>query len=185
MPKNTKGGKKTKSLKNSSGAKKTREIAIPETSDDSHVGVITKVLGDSRYSTDILSSTGVQKSGVIAHLSSTVKKKQGSGIILKPGNYVLVSIRETDQGKKGDIIFLYRDSEISFLVENKHMPPENRDSELQHIEFSDSYSNITNNDIRLTAPVNNGAVIDSGNEINEFINSINNTDNVIIDYDAI
>jgi hypothetical protein len=54
MPKNVKGGNKTKSQKNSSGPAKNREIAVPETSDDSHVASITKVNGDSRYTVDIL-----------------------------------------------------------------------------------------------------------------------------------
>jgi len=186
MPKNTKGGNKAKSQKNSSGPKKNREIAVPETSDDSHVAVITKVLGDSRYITDILSSTGVQKSGIIAHLSSTVKKKQGSGIILKPGNYVLVSIREMDQGRKGDIIFLYRDSEISFLIENGHMPAENRGSVLQDIEFSDSCSMVTQ-DIKATTVNRERRPIDSQIEINDVINSFSNVNinNETIDYDAI
>jgi len=121
MPKNVKGGNKTKSQKNSSGPAKNREIAVPETSDDSHVASITKVNGDSRYTVDILGSTGIQKSGIIAHMSSTVKKKYGGGIILKPGNYVLVSIRPTDGGRKADIIFLYRDTEIEYLVDNGHI----------------------------------------------------------------
>ena len=185
MPKNTKGGNKAKSQKNSSGPKKNREIAVPETSDDSHVAVITKVLGDSRYTTDILSSTGVQKSGVIAHLSSTVKKKQGSGIILKPGNYVLVSIRETDQGKKGDIIFLYRDSEISFLIEDGHMPAENKGSITEGIEFSEAGGSSTVQDLRLirdNSNINKNTTLFNGN-----INSVDNPvlENETIDYDAI
>jgi len=184
MPKNTKGGNKAKSQKNSSGTKKNREIAIPETSDDSHVAVITKVLGDSRYTTDILSSTGVQKSGITAHLSSTVKKKQGSGIILKPGSYVLVSIRETDQGKKGDIIFLYRDSEISFLIENSHIPVENKGTITEDIEFSEAGSN-TIQDVRLTHDASNKT--QNTRQFNGDINSVDNPvlENETIDYDAI
>ena len=177
MPKNIKGGNKTKSQKNSSGEiKKNREIAVPETSDDSHVSVITKILGDSRYTADILNSTGIQKTGIIVHLSSTVKKKYGSGIILTPGSYVLVTIRETDQGKKGDIIFLYRDSEISFLIENKHMPAPNTDSALGDFEFSDSYS-LSNNNMSLSDDSISKVIYESKSE------SI--TENISIDFDAI
>ena len=186
MPKNTKGGNKAKSQKNSSGPKKNREIEVPETSDNSHVAVITKVLGDSRYTTDILSSTGVQKSGIISSLSSTVKKKQGSGIILKPGNYVLVTIPETDQGKKGHIIFLYRDSEISFLIENGYMPSENKGSVLQDIEFSDSCTTV-NQDIKTTGITREKRANINQNEIDDVMNSFSSVkiDNEIIDYDAI
>jgi len=56
MPKNIKGGNKSKSLKNSNGENKNREIALPDQSDDSHIVIITKVQGDSRYLCQIVNS---------------------------------------------------------------------------------------------------------------------------------
>jgi len=191
MPKNTKGGNKAKGLKNSSGPVKNREIAVPEISDDSHVASITKVNGDSRYTVDILSSTGIKKTGIIAHMSSTVKKKYGGGIILKPGSYVLVSIRETDGGRKGDIIFLYRDTEINYLIENGHISKTMNsgvDSEFEeYFKNTPSSNDISSMDTKFnhTMSSNNmsSALSSSSASLNGLVNNLN--DNEVFDFDAI
>jgi hypothetical protein len=131
MPKNTKGGNKTKSLKNSSGAQKSRQVEVPEDEDDSHVAVITKNFGDKRYSCQIVDSNGLQPKVMNVHLSSGTKNKYGKGIIIQPGTYVLIAKREF-QKEQADIIFLYRDSEIPYLVQNNIIVITNTDN----IEFS-------------------------------------------------
>ena len=69
MPKNTKGGKKTKSQKNSSGVIKARDVAVPEENDDSHVGIITKIQGDGRYLCQIVDINGTQDKSYPVNLS--------------------------------------------------------------------------------------------------------------------
>jgi len=120
MPKNIKGGKKAKSLKNSSGETKHRDIPFPEESDDSHVAIITAVNGDGRYLCQIINIDGLQPQVYPVNLSRGVKQKHAKGIIIVKGTYVLMAIREF-QKDKGDIIFVYRDSEISHLVDDNYI----------------------------------------------------------------
>jgi hypothetical protein len=115
MVKNTKGGNKAKSQKNSSAPTKNREIPLPEKEDDSHVAIITKVHGDGRYLCDLLSSTSVTEESLPVNLSKGTKNRYGRGIIISLGTYILVSKREF-QKEKGDIIFIYKDNEVNYLV---------------------------------------------------------------------
>ena len=120
MPKNIKGGKKAKSLKNSTTPNKARDIPFPEKEDDSHISLITKVQGDSRYLCQIVNTNGIQPNVYPVNLSKGTKNKYGRGIVITNGTYVLISIREF-QKDKGDIIFIYKDSELGFLIENNYM----------------------------------------------------------------
>ncbi len=122
MGKNIKGGKKTKSLKNSNGEVKNRDIPVPEEVDDSHVGIITKVQGDGRYLCQIVDKDGLQTDVYPINLSKGTKNKYGRGIIIKVNTYVLFSIREF-QKDKGDIIFIYRDNELAYLIDNDYIVP--------------------------------------------------------------
>ena len=121
MPKNLKGGNKAKGMKNGNTPTKKREIPVPEKEDDSHIVLLTKCLGDSRYTCQITDMQGTHKEEFIVHMSSGVKNKYAKGIIISAGNtYALVSFRSFQQNK-GDILFLYRDSEIPFLIERNLM----------------------------------------------------------------
>ena len=141
MPKNTKGGKKAKSLKNSDNISKNRgEIPVPLNEDDSHVAVITKVYGDGRYQCQVVNSNGLQSESYPVNLSKGTKNKYGKGIIIGVDTYVLISIREF-QKDKGDILFIYRDSELSYLVENGHIITVSKINNKNDIEFSEGGSN--------------------------------------------
>ena len=118
MPKNTKGGNKAKSLKNSTGIEKKREIPIGEKEDDSHIGVIHKVLGDGRYISKKVTANGTEDKEYLCNLSIGTKRRYCRGIILKVGSYILFSIREF-QKEKADILFAYKDSELTYLSDNK------------------------------------------------------------------
>ena len=120
MPKNLKGGNKAKSLKNSTDIAKNREIEVPDSNDDSHIGIITKVNGDGRYICQIVDATGIQPTNYPVNLSRGIKMKYSKGIIIGIGTYILFAIREF-QKDKGDIIFVYRDNEIQYLINNNHM----------------------------------------------------------------
>lgn len=120
MPKNTKGGKKAKSMKNSSTPIKSREIPIPEDEDDSHIAIITKVYGDSRYLCQIVNNDGTLETTYPVHISKGVKNKYARNIIVNIGTYILMSIRDFEKDK-GDIIFVYKDSELPYLVENNYI----------------------------------------------------------------
>jgi initiation factor 1A len=139
MPKNIKGGNKTKSLKNCSGQKKDRDIAVPEKQDDSHIAIITKVNGDGRFICQIVNQTGKQQDEYITHLSRGVRNKYGRGIIISAGTYVLISIREF-QKDKTDIIFVYKDSEINYLINNNYMIIDksiNPNNDIQFVEYTE------------------------------------------------
>jgi hypothetical protein len=149
MPKNIKGGNKAKSLKNSSGIVKNRDIPIPEEEDDSHVAIVTKVQGDGRYLCQIIDKTGIQPDIYPVNLSKGVKHKYAKGIIITIGTYLLISIREF-QKDKGDIIFVYRDSEISYLTENDYITIINKDidnNDNMGLDFVQEDENIVLDDI--------------------------------------
>jgi len=148
MPKNLKGGNKAKSLKNSSGIDRKRDIEVPEESDDSHIAMIMKVYGDSRYMVQIIDSNGLQSKQILAHISKGTKNKYAKGIILSLGSYVLISIRNFEK-EKADIIFAYKDSEISFLIQNDYIVKVNMsniDNVINNDETNNDNINITNND---------------------------------------
>ena len=141
MPKNTKGGNKAKSQKNSSGPKKNRDIPFPEEDDDSHIAVVTKVQGDGRYLCQIVDDCGIQPQVYPVNLSKGVKFRYAKGIIISIGTYILISIREF-QKDKGDIIFVYNDSEKTYLVDNNYIQITNVETqEDEGIQFSDVVEN--------------------------------------------
>lgn len=141
MPKNTKGGNKAKSQKNSSGPKKNRDIPFPEEDDDSHIAIVTKVQGDGRYLCQIVDACGTQSQVYPVNLSKGVKFRYGKGIIISIGTYLLISIREF-QKDKGDIIFVYNDSEKTYLVDNGYIQFTNWETqEDAGIQFSDVIEN--------------------------------------------
>jgi hypothetical protein len=142
MPKNIKGGKKAKSLKNSTTPNKARDIPFPEKEDDSHVALITKVQGDSRYLCQIVNVNGIQPNVYPVNLSKGTKNKYGRGIVITNGTYVLISIREF-QKDKGDIIFIYKDSELGFLIDNNYMIIDKVNNPCD-IDFKDNNSNGNN-----------------------------------------
>lgn len=140
MPINHKGGKKTKSQKRDSCTiTKQRDIPISEKSDDSHIGLLQKNLGDGRWYANIVDMNGKQEKTYMCNLSSGTKKKYCKGIILAPNRYVLIAIREF-QKDKADIIFAYKDSELNYLIEKK---------QISSIITSDT-SDSSNNDIVFT-----------------------------------
>jgi len=136
MPKNLKGGNKAKSQKNSSGSVKNREVPVPELDDDSHVAIITKVQGDGRYLSQIVNGEGTQPVVYPVNLSKGVKNRYGRGIIISCGTYILISIREF-QKNKADIIFVYRDSELGYLINNNYVLIDKTNSATDDIEFSE------------------------------------------------
>ena len=122
MPKsNAQGGNKSKGKKkNTTSSSKKRDIEVPSEEDDSHVAIVTKNNGDNRFNCTLISDKGIDPKVYIAHLSPSTKKKAG-GIIM-PGAYIMISLRSFQSDKtKCDIIFVYRDSEISYLIENNYI----------------------------------------------------------------
>ncbi len=102
------GNKARKGMKEGRGDKKSKELPLPELSDNSHVGIVEACLGDCRFTVQILTTTTTSKS-IMCHLS---KGKKKSGRIMK-GTYVLFSIREFEE--KGDILYVYNGDEVSQL----------------------------------------------------------------------
>jgi hypothetical protein len=145
MPKNTKGGNKAKKMKNSSAPERNREVPFPEDSDDSHVAIITKVCGDLRYLCQIVDTNGTQIKLYTSNLSTGTRNKYGRGMIISIGTYVLIAIREF-QKDKADIIFIYKDSEKSVLVENNYISnlTNSLDGANDDIEFSNNIRESSN-----------------------------------------
>lgn len=147
MPKNIKGGNKTKSQKNSSGSTKNRDIPVPEEQDDSHVAIITKVQGDGRYLCKIIDENGLKPKEYPVNLSKGVKNRYARGIIIGLDSYILISLREF-QKDKGDIIFVYKDSEIGYLIDNEYILIKSNVNNSEEIQFVDvgTTNNVTHNE---------------------------------------
>ena len=146
MPKNLKGGNKAKSQKNSTKPTKDRDIPVPLEEDDSHVAIITKILGDGRFYCQIINENGIQKDEYITNLSRGVKNKYTRGIQLGPGTYILISIREY-QKSKTDILFAYNDAEISYLKNNNIITTDKINSDkYDDIEFSEFIDKAESNE---------------------------------------
>lgn len=137
---NFSGGNKTKKLKNNNNVNKKRDIEVPETEDDSHVAIITKILGDGRYLCKIVNEDGILLTEYLANLSKGTKNKYGRGIIVTCESYVLIAKRNF-QKNKVDIIFVYRDSELSYLINNNYISIEKKNNAIDDIEFCDFIDN--------------------------------------------
>jgi hypothetical protein len=143
MPRNLKGGNKAKSQKNSSCPTKERDIALPDSSDDSHIAIITKVNGDFRYLCKIVNRDGIQPDEYLANLSNGVRRNFARGIYIGCGTYILISIREY-QKNKVDVIFVYKDSEVNQLINNNLISvnkiSNNIDTDIEFSEYIDNNS---------------------------------------------
>ena len=109
MPKNTKGGKKHKTHKNSTESSK-RPLYLKESGQE--YAIICKLLGNSRL--EIKCGDDKIRLGIIR---GSMKKK----IWLNTDDYILVALREFEDGK-ADIIHKYYPEEVNILKKEKEIP---------------------------------------------------------------
>ena len=172
MTKNTKGGNKAKKQKNSNAPERNRDVPFPEDDDDSHIAIIEKVCGDMRYHIKIVDVQGIQPKVYNANLSTGTKNKYGRGMIIGVGTYVLMAIREF-QKDKADIIFIYKDSEKSVLIDNNF------------ISTTMETNNIIENDIQFSDNVRELNVGIEMADSKHVLTKVNDNDNNEFDYSAI
>lgn len=115
MPKNLKGGNKSKKLKNNAHDKQ-RNTPLPCEADNSHIAQITASLGECRFRCKIVNPDGLQPAEIMVHLPNS-SKKYG---FITPSAYVKISLRDFEVNK-GDILYLYNANDVSFLVSNNYM----------------------------------------------------------------
>jgi translation initiation factor IF-1 len=115
MPKNIKGGNKSKKLKNNAHDK-PRNTPLPCEADNSHIAQITATLGECRFRCKIVNADGLQPADIMAHLPNSSKKY---GFITL-GAYVKISLRDFEVNK-GDILYLYNSNDVEFLISNNYM----------------------------------------------------------------
>lgn len=115
MPKNIKGGNKSKKLKNNAHDKQ-RSTPLPCEADNSHIAQITASLGECRFRCKIVNADGLQPAEIMVHLPNS-SKKYG---FITPSSYVKISLRDFEVNK-GDILYLYNANDVSFLVSNNYM----------------------------------------------------------------
>ena len=134
MPKNLSGGNKTKKQANKySVEKKNRPTPTPSEKENSHVAKIVSVMGDCRFKCKIIDTNGQNPNEVIVHLPNS-SKKYGRYI---NESYVLISLRDFEINK-GDILYLYNQSDISFLVNNNYIIQVLSANQDDNVTFSDS-----------------------------------------------
>ena len=131
------GGNKQKSKKNNNAPTKNREIPVPESSDNSFIAIIKTLYSTERFSCNEVNVKGINdKPFDTQKLSSGIKRKFGRGIKIEVGSYVLCAPREFNK-KEIDIIFIYRDTEISFLISEGHMIFVNKNNGVDDVVFSE------------------------------------------------
>ena len=114
MPKNLKGGNKAKRQGNkNTNLNKIKDTPEPNNNENQHVGIVTKVLGDCRFTVKILSNNGYKNEEMISWLSAG-KKRIGR---VANDSYILVSKRDFED--KCDILYLYDRTDIENLYKNK------------------------------------------------------------------
>ena len=125
MPKNVKGGKGAKALKNSSGPAKAREIAVPNAENEAQIAIITKVFGGSRYMCQIIDENGLQPSSIKTKVQDGIKRNFGRGIPIIIGTYVLIEMspfaKKENKEDYSYVIFIYKDIELSYLIKNNYI----------------------------------------------------------------
>ena len=117
MPKNTgPGGKKFKKIKHNL-VSNTRPLELAE--EGQKYAFVKKLLGNGRVSVIFINdkNVGVEKLAIIRGLFR--KRKQW----VKPGNFILISIREYEEDKV-DVIYVYNDMEMNELKRKDHIPKE-------------------------------------------------------------
>ena len=134
MPKNLSGGNKTKKQGNKYTVEKNnRPTPLPSEKENSHVAKIISVLGDCRFKCKIIDINGQTPNEVIVHLPKS-SKKYGRYI---NESYILISLRDFEINK-GDILYLYNQTDISFLVNNNYIIQVSMSNQDDNITFSDS-----------------------------------------------
>ena len=125
MPKNLKGGKGAKALKNSSGPAKAREIAVPNAENEARIAIITKVYGGSRYLCQIIDENGLKPNSIKTKVQDGIKRNFGRGIPIVIGTHVLIEMspfaKKEDKEDYSYVIFIYKDIELSYLIKNNYM----------------------------------------------------------------
>jgi initiation factor 1A len=124
-----KGGYNKNFKKERDSSNKNREIMLPDKNDDTHICCIEKKLGDLRY--DLKFNTKTVR-------SEKLRKKFSRGSIINVGTYVLVQLREFNKNEI-DIIFIYSDSEVNYLVDKKLIA---KDASNTSIQNNDIFSNV-------------------------------------------
>jgi initiation factor 1A len=111
MPKNLKGGKKFKQLKKKTSLPK-RQFPIIENMDNSdelYYAQICNMLGNGRFIVKLIHENNLQE--YIAKVRGSMYKKEW----LKKNDFVLCSMRPTNEKTKMDIIFKYSQDEVLYL----------------------------------------------------------------------
>ena len=117
MPKNTgPGGKKFKKIKHNL-VSNTRQLELAE--ENQKYALVKKLLGNGRSSVIFINdnNVGVER---LARIRGTLRKKKQW---VKPGNFILISVREYED-EKVDIIHVYNDMEMNELKRKDHLPKE-------------------------------------------------------------
>jgi len=131
MPKNA-GGKKFK--KNKHHLQTTRELVLPEK--DQYYAMVNKLLGNCRVTVSYVDP----KKGVIEILSKMRKTLKRKKQWVKVGNYVLISLRDFEDGK-ADVIHVYNDQEMNDLKKygyiGSELVPKDKQSQYEDMEFAD------------------------------------------------
>lgn len=111
MPKNLKGGKKFKQLKKKTSLPK-RQFPIIENMDNSndlYYAQICNMLGNGRFIVKLIHENNLHE--YIAKVRGSMYKKEW----LKKNDFVLCSMRPTNEKTKMDIIFKYSHDEVLYL----------------------------------------------------------------------
>ena len=144
MPKNTKGGKKTKFMKKKSETPVMLDAIKPDNI-TTYVGVISKALGCYRFSITVPSFTDIK-----ALLPGSLRK----GPRVNVGDMVLFQIETTLSNTSGFILHLYNDAELNALKITKFRVNDQDSAELDELFHLDTDDVEFNPVERSEVPIN-------------------------------
>lgn len=160
MPKNTKGGKKHKQLKNNSSKHGINNILLKDNSGYQYYAIVEKYYGhnaDVKFIKQISKLTrknitsdnniDIQNIEDLLHTcKAIIRGSIAKKCMLKAGDVVLVSIRDYDD-KKVDLLYKYSDEEYKYMYHNKFI--------------DETFSNLVNNIINSSSKLNDKCIKDN------------------------
>lgn len=137
MPKNTKGGKKHKQLKNDSSKGDVSRIVLKDESSYQYYAIVEKYYGhnaDVKFIREVIKGTDkiyikqltkekedeediVETEHVLHSCKAIIRGSIAKKCRLKPNDIILVSVRDYDD-RKVDILYKYSDDEVKYLLSN-------------------------------------------------------------------
>lgn len=199
MPKNTKGGKKHKMLKNDNSKGDISRIVLKDDTGYQYYAIVYKYYGhnaDVKFIKDVIKGSdtlyinqstktqdkdSLESEQIIYSCKAIIRGAIAKTCRLKPNDIILVSMRDYDN-RKVDVLYKYSDDEVKYLLSNNLFSEEFITLYNSFDSYSNSGSSIVNkidsnyknkgreNDVMFVDMYSNNLILDTEEDDTETIN---------------